>query len=253
MGKEKSVSDRLGRFCRFPTRKELYLTLALAIPLLCLAPWVGPLYFYYTFQRPLEKRPPNVPLQMKPEPVDPVFPTDWKYMSAGGVSLPVPSGELLRFEENRDGACAYLKEGVVTYKLLPRGFFGKVYLEERKALGLWVGLKPPEVDLVERIASTAPRDFRFSWSGARRLVYAAFILSKMRIWPDKPAVRFELCRKKSHRIGTFPLQVSILAEYRDGSATILVASAAASVVVTVSSGVPSDWRTSPAAWFLGEP
>lgn len=229
-----------------PTRRALAVCAVLGALFTYGSTWVGPAAFYLDFQRRIERHAVGAEggiLWSVPVAVALERPPAWEYRAAAGLLVPAPPGRLLRTERRGLLTTLHFEEGCVQYRRFPKGLVGDIFRVRLRELGGGAGELPGEVELLGQIAATHPDSFRMAWPTAERHRYAARVLSKLSLWHDQPVRRFEMCLRPSPR-GT-----SILAEYEEGLATVLVVTDEYALVVVLPPGIPAEWKSSPALWF----
>ena len=233
-------------FRSIPPWKSLVLYGCAGLLLIYVATWVGPIAFYYFFQSKFESgaigfeggvlrvTPTAVALESTPQ---------WETIVHDGVSLPLPPGTVKAITHDEGFTKVTLAEGVVSYERHPPDFIPRLYAAELECIGGTVSAIPDAVTLTREIAETTPNQYRFGVSNKQRCAYAARMLTKMRLWRDRPVRRIELSERAD------PHALGVLLDYEGGDARVLVVSDTRTLLITIPAGAPASWKASPADWL----
>ena len=208
-----------------------------------LATWLGPLAFHLQFQGRMvaaKKEVPGLVVWTRPDEVPAVRTGGWTFKMEGSFLIPVPPGTP-KFTKENEAVIATFEEGTVTYRRFPKGFVGSLLRKEAEVLGAKIDETKSDITLLREILDETCENYDFGWSGARRSLYAARILSKMLIWEEKTLRHFQFATQTG--------ALSVLAEYENGSASIMVVDDGGVLVVRVPEKAPASWKTSPANWL----
>lgn len=235
-----------------PKLGAIALWLALGAALIAASTWVGPVSFYWCFERPFLRR--TVAIEGGAICRRPVAVAEgrraeaWECRKVGDLCVPVPPGDLESFEVRGLEARAKFEKAEVTYSVFPPGFVRELYAAELEAVGGRRGDRelPEEGALFRSIVETTPGLFRFGWSSAERSEYAARLTAKMRLLRDWPTKRLDAYERAE------PRAVAILAEYASGETTVIALVPGGTLFANVSGEAPASWKASPALWIPGE-
>ncbi len=214
--------------------------------------WVGPLAFYWSFERPFLRR--IVAVEGGAVSRRPVLLAEtraqetWECRAVGDLCVPVPPGALESFEVEGLQAAAKCEGAEIGYSVFPPGLIRQTYLAQLEAVG---GHPDPErlpgdAALLRDIFETTPGLFRFGWDARARSEYAARLTAKMRLVRDWPTVRFEIYEQPESETA------AALVEYATGEVTAIAVVRGGTLVVGISGDVPDSWKSSPARWIPSE-
>lgn len=214
--------------------------------------WVGPVSFYWCFERPFLRRTVAIEggaIWRRPVAVAESRRAEvWECRQVGDLSVPVPPGDLESFEVRGLEARAKFDKAEVTYSAFPPGFVRELYASQLEAVGGRRGdvALPEEGALLKSIVETTPGLFRFGWGPQERAEYAARLTSKMRLLRDWPTKRLDVYERAE------PRAVAILAEYASGETTVIALVPGGILFANVSGEAPASWKASPVPWIPGE-
>lgn len=208
-----------------------------------LSTWVGPVAFYWSFQRQFAHAQERTALRRVPAAVASAPVAGWEYREVGGVELPFPPGQSAHWKNTGEYVQVVSEEGRMDYHRRSADFVRSLFRSEVEAVGGDAVPLPDAVSLLREIATVSPASYRFTASTGERGRYAALLLSKLRLWDDRPLRRFQLFERET------PHGISVLAEFDDGSAKVLVVSSQATLIIVLDRGTPPAWKASPAPWL----
>ncbi len=217
-----------------------------------LATWVGAVAFHVTFQQPLlalERGPNHGVLWLEPGASAATGAEKWATDQLEGMDIPVPPARVV--ERKADKASLWLKlEGsdagqdakpvAVLIEQRPIGFLKSVEREKLEFLGFKCDETLTDASVLVHIARGTLQTYRFGWSEAERLRYAARLLVKMAIWDTGPIARFELAGDES--------ACAVLVEKPGGESKVIRADSQGVMIATLPPGSPPAWL-SPASWL----
>lgn len=238
---EHAGSPRSSRTKDSPVKIALYVGLgAVAI---YLGTWLGPLAFHLHFQGPMvaaREEVPGLPIWTRPEEVPAVRAEGWTFRKEGDFMIPVPQGTP-EFTREDEAVIATFEEGTITYRRFPAGFVVTLLRKEAEIVGAKVDETASDISILRDLLGETCENYEIAWSGSRRSLYAARILSKMLLWEEKSLRKFQFASQEG--------ALSVLAEYESGAAAIMVAETNGVLVVRVPEDGPERWKISAADWL----
>jgi hypothetical protein len=217
-----------------------------------LATWIGPISFYFSFQRPLlaeaagEKAPPlvfHVPRDVAPEKV-----AGWSYFGDDkGFGFPLPPGQLTSVNKVGEMYAVRLKEGSYEVQKFDPGFLVFLYHQELTVIGGRTQRGWTDETILTAVMREQPRRYELGWSARERAQYAAKLLCKMLVFENEAAVRVERASRED------PAATAVLVEYEDGKAKIVRVDEQGVAVILLPPEAPDSWKISAAAWIKEAP
>lgn len=215
--------------------------------LIYLSTWVGPVAFYFYFQKKIEDgKISDGVVWSSPQAVAMAATSGWSHRDHEGLRVPLPPGDLESFEAEGKLLIAKFAEGQVSYQRFPSGFISELYRSELERIGGELGPPVSDSALLRDIVTETPETYRFDWPAPERTRYAARVLCKMLLWVDRPVRRLAMTETRA------PDRACVLAEYEDGSAKVLAVAGGGSLVVLLPKDAPAAWKESPGNWFPGK-
>jgi hypothetical protein len=217
--------------------------------LLYFSSWIGPLAFYYRFQKPLQEGRFGVPngiVWSWPRAVALARTPAWDYRKHGRYLLPIPPGHFTGFRDEGFFTVAVCDEGEIRYRCFPPNFIRSLFRSELEKIGGEAMELPVDPILLAAIVRVNPNDYSFRWCAEERSLYTARILTKMRLFDDRPVRRMELAERPE------PPGLSVLVDYEDATTKILTASADSTIIILLGPDTPGAWKASPAPWLPPE-
>ncbi len=230
-----------------PSRRALILLAAGGGLCIWAASWIGPLAFYYTFQKRFDDESLYVRggiVGAYPAAAAAEAESACDCVVKDGTPIPVPAGARCEILRKDDMFVAMLPEGSIAYQRMPADFVRELYLEELGQTGAAPDAGVDERGILKDIIRTTPAQFRMRWPLAARNAYAARILAKLRLWEDKPV------RRVSEHEG--PDGAAVLVEYADGSAKAITLAKNAALIICLPPGSPAEWKSSARQWLSGD-
>ncbi|MBN1442294.1 MAG: hypothetical protein JXA90_06270, partial [Planctomycetes bacterium] len=181
-----------------------------------LATWIGPLSFYFSFQKKVladGARDVNRPVVWHiPREVAYRETRGWSYARAeDGSGFPVPpcgQGDAAPRVESDGGLhLVHLEEATLRCQRFPRGFLVYLFLKELEHLGGRDDRRLSDSLILHELLGEVPGRYEFTWSARDRSTYAARILSKMLLFESRPATRLEASTRLD------PLRTAVLVEF----------------------------------------
>ncbi len=242
---EEVSEDALGsqppRSKNSPVRIAVYVGLGVVV--IYLGTWIGPLAFRSHFQGLMlaaREEVPGLVIWTRPEEVPAVKAEGWTFRKEANFLIPVPPGAP-EFTREDEAVVATFEEGTITYRHFPKGFVGSLLRKEAEVVGAQIDETASDISLLREILEETCENYELGWSGSRRSLYAARILSKMSLWEEKTLRQFQFASRKG--------ALSVLAEYENGVTAIMVAEDDGVLVVRVPEDGPASWKTSAADWL----
>ncbi len=229
-----------------PSRRALILLAAGGGLCIWAAFWIGPLAFYYTFQKRFDDESLYVRggiVGAYPAPAAAAAESTCDWVVKDGTSIPVPAGARCEIHRKDDVFVAVLPEGSIAYRRMPADFVRSLYLEELRETGAAPRGSVDERGILKDIIRTTPAQFRMRWPLAERSAYAARLLAKLRLWEDRPVGRVS-----EHEA---PDGAAVLVVYADGSAKAIVLRNDAALVISLPPESPAEWKISARQWLGG--
>lgn len=213
-----------------------------------LATWVGPLSFYWCFQKPLlaqEQGPEHSILWYEPTlvaAVDAIALEGWSRQERDGCEFPVPPGKLIDLRWANSTAQIKLEEGEVAVHCGDQNFLTSVFEEHLQSLGvLRAGDAASGPVVLEEIIGASLQDYDECDREHQRQRYAARLISKIALWDLRPVKRVELARSDNSR--------AVLVEYAAGDVKVIIATDRRTIVVDIPPAAPAAWKASAASWM----
>ena len=224
-----------------PIKIAVYL--GLGVVAIYLATWLGPVAFHLNFQGKMlaaREEVPGLVVWTRPEEVPAVNAEGWNVRKEGDFLIPVPPGTP-EFTRENETVVATFEEGVITYRRFPAGFVGNLIQKEAETVGAKIDATKSDISSLRDLLEETCENYEFGWSGSRRSLYAARILSKMLLWEEKALQKFQFASRSG--------ALSVLTEYENGAAAIIVAEDDGVLVVRIPEESPASWKTSAADWL----
>ena len=241
---EEALGSQSSRSKDSPIKIALYVGLgAVAI---YLATWIGPISFHLHFQGRMvaaREEVPGLVIWSRPEEVPAVRAEGWTFRKEGDFLIPVPPGTP-EFTREDETVVATFEEGAITYRRFPKGFVGSLLQREAEVVGAKIDETASDISVLRELLEETCENYEFGWSKSRRSLYTARILSKMLLWEEKTLRQFQFASRKG--------ALSILAEYENGAAAIMVAEDDGVLVIRVPREGPASWKISAADWLPAE-
>ncbi len=208
--------------------------------------WIGPVAFYYRFQKPLQAGTYSCHdgvIWSWPRAVATAASPGWDYQEHEGGILPIPPARFKGFKQKDWFVVGVCDEGEILYRRFPPAFLRELFCSELEKVDGVCSELPDEVTLLADIVRVNPDSYSFGWSLEERAIYAAQLLSKMRLWDDRPVHRMEIAERSE------PPGTSVLVEYADGTAKIVATTTTGTLVIMLPIEAPPSWKASPAFWL----
>lgn len=217
-----------------------------------LATWVGPVAFYWSFQRKVLAGDDGTSrgrlIWHLPREVPPALASDWTWHHDGASGFPLPAGSLTKVEREGEVVVVSHDDGLFRVQRFPPGFIRFLFEQELRQVGAAAeGLVLSDVAVLHEVLGEVPGRYEFTWSAGERHLYAARLLSKLLLFENRPVRRVEISTRAE------PLISAALVEYSDGRAKVVRAGPSGVLVVLIPETAPSAWTASAGLWLVAPP